>query len=506
MIKVKTYLPPLNFGLIVMAILGVVAFAGIADLGFNLALGNLGCRVLWGLLGPYCGQKTGMAMALCLFVTPLAAYFAIKRPWLFPVSLYAFLVPSDSYLNLTSAGSVTKLAGILATGAVVLYLMRNRRFNRPSPATLVWLAYFGYSSLTLFWAYNIQDTTIQIWATFFQLVLFYFIISSAEISEDDFRILVFFFVVGCMAASLFGAYVFSHGQTHHIVNQGRLKAKFGEGNAVDSDLFSASLVFPIAIVIMNALRSRWGIKKLAYIGSLGVLLVGQFVVGARGGFVADGVVMLYFFWRNRYRAQLVAVGVTAFLLSLVYPNALWARFFAPEKSAGGSGRAEIWKVGFAALKHYWLLGAGFSNFPDVYDRYYLKVWNAFATSWHRGPHNIVLEAWVETGIVGVSLLLLGWWKTFHSLRHIPKLSRLYDFRIALEGGTLGAFVVGVTVGLMQYKFIWWQFALVALWRSVTLRQTSIDQSYAAGKPLTSMDLHRPESTSSDQDRDLELVR
>ncbi len=469
MIGAKSVRSTSNITLGIWIALGVFAFIAIAWLGFDLAMGNVGCRVLWGLAAPYCGQKIGIAMALCLFVVPFAVYLAIKRPWVFPVALYGFLVPSDSYLNLTSAGSITKLAGILASGAIILYLARSKRFVLPGAATVIWLAYFAYSSLTLFWAYNVDATTLQLWSTLFQLVFFYYLISSAEIEEQDFRILLSVFIVGCMAASLFGAHVFGQGG-NHILNQGRLKAKFGEGNALMSDIFSASLVFPIGIVIMSALRAGLGIKKLGLVATFGVLVVGQVVVGARGGFVADGVMMLYYFFKSRYKAQLVTVGLIGLLVSLVYPNALWARFFTPEKSAGGSGRAEIWKIGFAALKHYWLLGAGFSNFPDVYNNYYLSVWNSFNPRWSRAPHNIILEGFVELGIFGVSLLVLGWWATLRSLRHISKESKMYDFRIALEGGILGTFVAAIFVGVMLYKFVWWEFAIVAIWRSLTLRQ------------------------------------
>jgi len=491
MIVAKSVRSTSNIALGIWIALGTLAFIAIAWLGFDLAMGNVGCRVLWGLAAPYCGQKIGMVMALCLFVTPFALYLAIKRPWVFPVALYAFLVPSDSYLNLTAAGSLTKIAGILATGAIVLYLVRTRRFVRPSASTVIWLAYFSFSSMTLFWAYNVDNSTLQNWSTLFQLVLFYFIISSAEIDENDFRVLLFAFIVGGMVASLFGAHVFAQGG-NHIVNQGRLKAKFGEGNALMSDIFSASLVFPIGIVVMNALKTRWGLKKFGSILAFAVLIIGQVVVGARGGFVADGVMMMYYFFKSRYKAQLVTVAVTGLLVSLVYPNALWARFFTPEKSAGGSGRAEIWKVGLAAWKHYWLLGAGFSNFPDVYNLYYLKVWNSFATRWNRGPHNIILEAAVELGILGVVLLMLGWWTTFRSLRHIPKSSTLYDFRIALEGGLLGSFVASIFVSTMLYKFIWWQFTLVFLWRALTLREMKRLDRTAIGRTFVTL---RPDPVS-----------
>src|ERR1022692_5211029 len=124
--------------------------------------------------------------------------------------------------------------------------------------------------------------------------------------------------------------------------------------------------------------------------------------------------------------------------------------------------SDLWKVGFAALKHYWLFGAGFSNFPVAYNQYFLTVWNTFYTGWSRGPHNIILEAAVELGVVGLALLCLGWWYTFRALRHIPRGHRFYDLRIMIEGGIFGTFVNALFVHIMLQKFTWWMFAITVM--------------------------------------------
>jgi O-antigen ligase len=452
--------------------LALLAFAGLAIVGFNLAMMPLGCQVLWGFLATACGTKLGIAGAFVLFVAPVAFVYFVKRPWIFPIALFALLVPSDGYLAVTSGGTLTKFAAILSTGAVLLYLVRERRFVFPGKATVAWIAYFVFASLTLLWAQDIETSTLSLWSTLFQLVLFYVLASVTPIEERDFKFLLGSYIVGCMLASLFGAYVFAHASASGLsntlnLNQGRLHAHFGSDNKLDSDLFSASFVFPIALMVINILRTRWGLKKVLFGCALAILLIGQFVVGARGGILADCVMGMYLFWKTPYRAQLSFVAISGLLLSLIYPTAVWSRFLTPDET-GGSGRLEIWKVGFAALKHYWLYGAGFSNFNYAFDQYFFSVWNSFNPQWHRAPHNIVLEAFVELGIVGLTIMLIAWWNTAKSFSHVGKADPLYDYRIAIEAGVLGTFFAGLFVGIILFKFLWWQFALIALWRQVSL--------------------------------------
>lgn len=462
--------------------LGVGAYVIVAFIGFNLAIAPTGCPMFWNVFAIYCGSHTGMILALCLFLTPLAAYFAIKRPWLFPVSLYALLVPSDSYLNFTSftgGSSLTKVAAILATGSMMWYLARNKRFADPGKALIAWLAYGSYASLTMLWGYQVDVGTLTLWGTLWQLIFFYVILAVARIEEDEFRIVMVSWIIGCMVASVFGATVFGFGGAK-FDNAGRLKAHFNPDNKLLSDLFSASFVFPVALVMMYILRAKWGLKKFGLIAVFAVLIVGQFVVGSRGGILADGLVTVYYFLRGRYRGQLLFLAALAFTVSFAFPTATWGRFLKPDPS-GGSGRIEIWKVGLAALKDNWLWGGGFAQFENLYDKYFLTVWNQFYEHWHRGPHNIILQAWVEQGLIGLGIMLLAWWMTYKSMAHVPKGHPRYDERVAVEAGVFGAFVAAIFVGVMLSKFTFWMFTIVSLYRQVTLRAVNAD--LAAKPPL-----------------------
>jgi len=461
-----TQIPKLSaWGWVALGV-AVGVFVFLLACAFQLALGDQGCTIAFGLLSGYCGTKTGIAMAIAVLFIPPALIFSIKRPWIFPVAFYALLVPSDSYLNLTSGSSATKLAGGMALLAVLFWVARKRRVVNPGISAVMWIGYFVWATASLLWAVNVDANVLTYYGTLVSLIVLYLGFIIVPVEEDEFKLLLAAFIIGSCIAAIFGAIVFSSGQ---FINQGRLKGHFDtEGNHLSSDYFAASLVFPIGAVVMAALRERWGFRKIVYLGAFAILMVGQYVVGSRGAIVADAATIGYFFWKNRYRAQLTFVTVCGLLVSFIYPN-VWLRFVAPDRTGadnGGSGRIPIWKVGLVAAKHYWLFGAGLDNFGTVYNKYFLTVWNTFYTNWNRGPHNIILEVVVELGVVGTIFLLLGWWYTFKAVDFIPKGHRLYDMRIMIEGGVFGTFVSALFVHIMHQKFTWWMFALVLAARAM----------------------------------------
>jgi hypothetical protein len=349
---------------------------------------------------------------------------------------------------------------------LLFLIIRKRSIAKPGIAPVMWIGYFLWSTATLLWAINNGTVIITYYTTFTELVVLFLAFVITPIDEKEFNMLFAAFIIGSCIAAIFGAIVFHSGA---YLNQGRLKAHFDSANKLSSDFFSCSMVFPIGVAVMSALRARWGIKKIAFLIAFCILLIGQYVSGSRGALVGDAAAIGYFFWMNRYRAQLVFVTVSGLLVSLIYP-AVWLRFVTPDTHGGdngGSGRIPIWKVGFAAWKHYWLFGAGIGNFPAAYNQYFLSVWNTFYTGWNRGPHNIIVEAAVEIGIFGLAFLCLGWWTTFRSLSHIPIGHRFYDLRIMIEGGIFGTFINALFVHIMLQKFTWWMFAITVMAGTMT---------------------------------------
>jgi putative inorganic carbon (HCO3(-)) transporter len=64
---------------------------------------------------------------------------------------------------------------------------------------------------------------------------------------------------------------------------------------------------------------------------------------------------------------------------------------------GRAGRLELWSATLRMLSHYPIFGAGLSGFADRIAPY----WNANHPERFIDPHNIVLNFWVETGLLGL---------------------------------------------------------------------------------------------------------
>ena len=77
------------------------------------------------------GSKSGAVLALALAGAPELLYLAIRRPFIFPFGLYAVLVPFNHIIVISGLGTLTKFAGILASVALLLAVVRTKRVVRP---------------------------------------------------------------------------------------------------------------------------------------------------------------------------------------------------------------------------------------------------------------------------------------------------------------------------------------------------------------------------------------
>ncbi|MHB8590020.1 MAG: O-antigen ligase family protein [Candidatus Dormibacteraceae bacterium] len=128
---------------------------------------------------------------------------------------------------------------------------------------------------------------------------------------------------------------------------------------------------------------------------------------SRGGYLAMAAVAVGLALSHRRRlwllvATLVAGALVAFIppifhrLSVEFQNVGGTTFF------GRAGRLELWSATLQMLRHYPIFGAGLSGFADRVAPY----WNANHPERFIDPHNIVLNFWVETGLLG--LFAFGW--------------------------------------------------------------------------------------------------
>jgi len=165
------------------------------------------------------------------------------------------------------------------------------------------------------------------------------------------------------------------------------------------------LLFPFAAALL--LSRGVPAKKLAALfacGAIGVCIILTWSRGAWLGLLLGALVFLLI-W-NRRTIYLILAGVASIpFLPLVLPDSIVSRFTSIGNIADTSTsyRLNIWRGAVHMLEDYWSCGIGIGEaaWDTVYPRYSLA---AIETAPH--AHNLYLQIWVETGVVGILLLIV----------------------------------------------------------------------------------------------------
>jgi len=123
---------------------------------------------------------------------------------------------------------------------------------------------------------------------------------------------------------------------------------------------------------------------------------------SRGGYLAMAAVGVGLALSHRRRWLLLAgLVIAGGLVSAIPP--IFHRISIEFQNVGGTtlfgraGRIELWSATLKMLSHYPIFGAGLSGFAERIGPY----WNANHPERFIDPHNIVLNFWVETGLLGL---------------------------------------------------------------------------------------------------------
>lgn len=403
------------------------------------------------------GTKTGAALATITTAGPVLVYAAIIAPLAFPFGLYAILTPFDNLLNFTQFGTLTRLVGIATGAALLFYMLRNKSFCEPHRNLAIWLLLYLWTAASVFWAID-PKASLQLLPTAIQLLALYAVVAMMRTDLRGLRVALTTAAVGGVVAAFYGLFMYVHGSG---VFQDRLWVRTGTSQ-LNPDHFAASLLMPVALVVVAGLWSRNIWMRAGCLLALIALGVAIALTGSRAGELGLAGLLIYLIIRDPHRLALavisIATGVTAVLAS---SGEFWQRWGIAAQT-GGAGRVAIWKVGLLAFKENWLFGAGYANFPFAYDHAFIHVYEPFYANWHRASHNILLNTGVELGVIGLVLLLLAWWGQFRMLRSIGATDPRYPVRLALEAAVVGLFIAGLFADIMIEKYVWLAFMLIAL--------------------------------------------
>jgi O-antigen ligase len=265
---------------------------------------------------------------------------------------------------------------------------------------------------------------------------------------------------------------FSIALHHHEETTGRLSGIQHSILANPNDLaINIAISFPLAMAFM--LHGR-GFKKVVWVLSLVVMVVGVVLTASRSGFLALILILFICIWEygiKGKRRPLVVTMVLALLLGcgVAFSSSRYRARIASIVAGGsveGSGdrgsleaRKELLKRSIiTALKHP-IFGVGPGCFPLV------------DSGWHVA-HNAYTELAAETGFPGLILFLLAIGTTFKALRRIRDSQPYRDepeFRLftqALRAGVVGylagSFFASTEYNLYPYFMMGYAYAMARI--------------------------------------------
>jgi O-antigen ligase len=172
---------------------------------------------------------------------------------------------------------------------------------------------------------------------------------------------------------------------------------------------------------MSVVSRKNPVARLLAMAAVFLFLFGIFYTVSRGGMIALAVaIVAACLMSGRYRVQATVVGVMTALFVVFYFSQI-AGVDARDRITtvqGGSGRSDIWTVGWRMVEDKPVTGVGSGNF-NVSSIHYLLVQpgaierDEFIVDHPKVAHNSYLQVLAELGAVGLTMFLLIIGFAFH---------------------------------------------------------------------------------------------
>src|SRR4051794_21370729 len=350
-------------------------------------------------------------------------------------------------------------AGILVLVAWVGTMADRREAVRHYVARFPWMLgalvfLLGWVTLSILWATDAGFATPAV-LTQVEVVLLFLIVSTTPRSRRTIELLVWAFVGGALLSIVAGLATSGLNTSATAIDTASQGEGRFAGGAGDPNFLAAGLVPAIALTAGLATTTRNVIARWALVVAAAILTIGLAATESRGGLVAAAVMLIaaVVFYKRR-RAQVLLFFAVALSVGAVWfttsPSA-WHRV--TNFDGGGNGRSDLWSVAWQADKDHPILGVGLNNFRVVSADYVRKPGTLhFVDLIAEKPHvvhNMYLQMFTETGIVGVGAFLFF---ILACLGAAYRAARRFDELGELALGSLSRAVLVATLGMLTASF------------------------------------------------------
>lgn len=337
--------------------------------------------------------------------------FALLAVWRFrdAVTLVLFLLPAYQLRYMFFGVPVTLLEVLLVLLLLVwgvrAFLQRNvliedlRAIPWKFPTLLLCIA----SIIAVVVAADTQSALGYLKAYILEPILFFVLLWSTFRTEQDLRRVYFAFgamvlVIGAVSLLQYAGIIASP-LPWSIETPKRVTSIFEFPNAVG--LFVGPILGLFLAFIGSRLASvRWGVFVWLVLGLGFASLVAANSRGAMLAVAAGIVVLLYARWRRRMLLTTL-LGVLALCVLLVPATRGVLQSVVTGGDVSADVRLVMWQGTAKLIAAHPLLGSGLGGFPALYDQYRLIKHVELL----QYPHNIILNFWVELGLLGLIAML-----------------------------------------------------------------------------------------------------
>jgi O-antigen ligase len=407
-----------------------------------------------------------------LLCIPLLIYIYFKRnPFVFLFGLYAFLLPLDTILLPGVSGELSgliKYFGLLTVLLLGVKGFMENKFNRPDTTVLWWILLSLYSLLTLVWGIE-QHPALFMIRNIIGLLIFYLIVSSYKTDSKDYEIIKLFIISGGVVLSLLT--IQSYGTLlESATSIKRVSIVIGDNQFTDQNFVALSLLLPVSMTLEKVLGQGIILKKLLHIVILGSIIFAILLTGSRGGMVGAGVIFSVYFLLSRKKKDFLTFVIPLLILIIsIAPSFLFDRWEMAAET-GGAGRTTIWHIGLKALQKYWLTGAGLSSFPNAYTEF--VDYGSKYVGIDRAAHNTYLQMFVELGIIGFILMIIGFARHYKAIN--PTFySTKYDFDSIMLKASFWSLLVA-----SFFSDNFWNKQMWLFWMLIMIRKNALNNAGA----------------------------
>lgn len=429
---------------------------------FRLAL--IGVAIAAGVLAGI-NPVLGLSLALGLvFVGVVLADVTI--------GLYVFA--GLSFLEiLPSAGGLTifkAVGALLVVSTIAAASTRRERglFATHPVLTMSLFAFLAWSALSIVWAQSESAAITSLQRYALNLALFP-IVWVAVRRREHVNWLMITLILGTAIAAAYGL-------VSPPASPGALDtadAARATGTIGDANQFAAVLVAGLAVSLAMAVGplTSFSIRVLS-IGTAAMCVMAIFLTLSRGGLVALAVAMIAsVFMAGRWRPALTALAILVVLGGVVYFTT-FASVPAQQRItaiSGGTGRIDLWTVGWRMVQAKPLAGVGSGNFQVSSIHYLLRPGATqradFIVDTPKVAHNTYLQVLAELGIVGFVLFAgIVIFSLVCIVRAARAFARIGDVQMevltrGLFVGLIGLLTADFFISEMYSKLLWLLLAL-----------------------------------------------